>query len=299
LTQELAAVMVPRVVDFSPKDVMAVASACQRLLVRDSSVLEALARQGLRKGQRLRPRYAAAVLEACEAAGFEHKVVDDLREAKEEEEAKQATQATNRESQQQEQENKQRKNKKKGWRDDAASGDVAGKETADSTPGGDVGGAAPAADKRPDGSDVGEFDEEAPLFTEPWLPPSPVASGGGGGLQQSKEGGRRSSASRGASQTMPAGTEGQEESAASPWHQNARWGPQRGQQHGHPLEGLMEGGGREPLPRLARPLEEQKEDPELRRLLKGVARKVLEPAGFVSEAMLPRRGVLKKRRRGY
>ncbi|CAJ1408561.1 unnamed protein product [Effrenium voratum] len=67
-------------VDFSPKDVASCASACQRLLVQDGAVLEAMARQGLRSGRRFKLPYVQAVVRACRTAGFEHPVVVELLE---------------------------------------------------------------------------------------------------------------------------------------------------------------------------------------------------------------------------
>jgi len=81
LIEALCERLVARLVDLSAKQVASAAGACQRLRVRDGALLEGLARQGQRKGSWFLPKHAEAVLKACDAAGFEHSVVDELRES--------------------------------------------------------------------------------------------------------------------------------------------------------------------------------------------------------------------------
>lgn len=78
--QELSTRVVGQVVDFSVKDVAAAAIAC-RLLGSgcNPALLEALARQSIRKGWRFRARHAQAIFDACKAVGFHHPAIEELR----------------------------------------------------------------------------------------------------------------------------------------------------------------------------------------------------------------------------
>lgn len=80
LSQKLQEIMV----ELSPSQLASTASACQKLLVTDGALLEGLVRQGQRRRQAFLPRHAEAVLGACDAAGFRHAVVDQLRQSVEE-----------------------------------------------------------------------------------------------------------------------------------------------------------------------------------------------------------------------
>ncbi|CAE7828012.1 amtB [Symbiodinium sp. CCMP2592] len=80
LLKSMSKQIVYHMVDFSVKDLATTANACQRMLVKDGAILESLVRQGLRKGWRFKPVSAEAVIRACDAAGFRHPQLVELRE---------------------------------------------------------------------------------------------------------------------------------------------------------------------------------------------------------------------------
>lgn len=203
----LTAEVTARMVDFSVVDVATVAAACQRLQAVDEGLLEAAARQALRKGWRCRPRHAQAVLDACAAAGFEHAVLDELRAG------------------------------------------IAAADGVDKDPTAAVRGGTSVAERDSD-EGSGLPLEERPFFEEPLI----FARGKLPVEADTIAGTSRHVAEKDAPR-LPA------------------------EPVVHPMEGLFEGGV-EPLPRLARPLREREEDPRLRRLLRGVERHVLQPAGI-------------------
>eukprot|EP00927_Polykrikos_kofoidii_P043490 TRINITY_DN37561_c0_g1_i1.p1 TRINITY_DN37561_c0_g1~~TRINITY_DN37561_c0_g1_i1.p1 ORF type:complete len:737 (+),score=135.11 TRINITY_DN37561_c0_g1_i1:95-2305(+) len=72
------------IAEFSLKNVVLTATACQRLMVRDAALFEGIVRQGIRKGQSVfhyKTHYGEAIFEACRAVRFRHPVVDDLLQA--------------------------------------------------------------------------------------------------------------------------------------------------------------------------------------------------------------------------
>ena len=76
----LATQMVYHMADFSSRDVARSATACQRLVLRDGALMEAMLRQALRRGGRMKVSQSEAVLAACAAANFQHPMLVELRE---------------------------------------------------------------------------------------------------------------------------------------------------------------------------------------------------------------------------
>lgn len=79
-----------RLPDLSLKDVIVVAKACQPLQLYDGAVLEGLVRQAIRKRatQRFKKEHRQArraVLDLCAAGGFEHTLLEELKDAHKEE----------------------------------------------------------------------------------------------------------------------------------------------------------------------------------------------------------------------
>ncbi|CAK9007355.1 unnamed protein product [Durusdinium trenchii] len=90
LLKPLGSQIIYFMVDFSSKDVARTAMACQKLMVQDGAVLEALVRQGVRRGFRLKAPQIEAVVAACHAAGFEHPMLVELLEGLQQQKQKQS-----------------------------------------------------------------------------------------------------------------------------------------------------------------------------------------------------------------
>eukprot|EP00928_Gymnodinium_smaydae_P017176 TRINITY_DN16560_c1_g1_i1.p1 TRINITY_DN16560_c1_g1~~TRINITY_DN16560_c1_g1_i1.p1 ORF type:complete len:474 (+),score=46.18 TRINITY_DN16560_c1_g1_i1:66-1424(+) len=81
---DLCAQVTSQIINLGVKDLSVLARACQRSGVRDVALLEALARQALRKGpgaMQRTPEPYQKLLDALESLGFAHSAVKDLREA--------------------------------------------------------------------------------------------------------------------------------------------------------------------------------------------------------------------------
>ncbi|CAK0796014.1 unnamed protein product, partial [Prorocentrum cordatum] len=131
----LCELLVARMVDFRAEDVTAVAVVFPRLRVADEAALEAVARQALRQKPERRRRAAAAALRACEAAGFQHRLVGELRGSA----------------------------ARPGREAERSSPEAEGGAEEGGAEGGAGGAAAPAPEA------WGDALEDAPLFEEPWL----------------------------------------------------------------------------------------------------------------------------------
>eukprot|EP00913_Durusdinium_trenchii_P031715 g29701.t1 len=95
LLKPLGSQIIYFMVDFSSKDVARTAMACQKLMVQDGAVLEALVRQANpwklpTGGFRLKAPQIEAVVAACHAAGFEHPMLVELLEGLQQQKQKQS-----------------------------------------------------------------------------------------------------------------------------------------------------------------------------------------------------------------
>jgi len=291
VAEDLARKLAPRVVDFSVKDVAAVASACQRLLLSEPSSLEALARQGLRKGWRFRPRYASTVLNACAAAGFRHPVVEELRASvvrnEEEAAARRASGGGGR----------RREEGEEGEED--SSMEASSSSSRPPKVGGEGGEAAAVAeDDDPRDEHERELErlleaDDMPIF-DTFIPPKRAGTPGPGA------GGHRPvRAMPGYSGPGGEAWAASPSSSSSPRRQHAEGASTAAGSRAAEEEEVEEEPRRrtreedsweeEPRRRWAKPLEAGKEDPDLRKYLRDVERRVLEPAGMFSQALATNR----------